>query len=139
MILLDTSVLWEALRPAPAEAVMAWLGAQDRLEVFTTAISQAELLHEIEVLPAGKHRGLLAAAVKRVFSDEFQGRILAFDDEAAGVYPGIVAGRAAMGRPIAQLDAMIAAIASSRGGAIATRNVRDFEGCGIEVVNPWMA
>jgi predicted nucleic acid-binding protein len=139
VILLDTSVLSEALSLAPSEAVMAWLGAQDRLAVFTTAITQAELLHGIEILPAGKRRNFLAAAVKRIFSDEFQGRILAFDGEAAGVYPGIVARRATMGRAISQLDAMIAAIAGSRGGAIATRNVRDFEHCGIEVVNPWIA
>jgi toxin FitB len=116
---------------------MAWLGAQERSEVFTTAITQAELLYGIETLPAGKRRSFLAAAVKRIFSDEFPGRILAFDAEAAEVYPGIVAGRQAMGRPISQLDAIIASIAGSRAGVIATRNVRDFEYCGIEVLNPW--
>jgi hypothetical protein len=138
VIILDTNVLSEALSPAPSGAVMTWLGAQDRMAVFITAITQAELLYGIEVLPAGKRRSFLSAAVKRIFSDEFPGRILAFDEEAANAYPGIVAGRQAMGRPISQLDAMIASIAGSRGGAIATRNVHDFEYCGIEVMNPWV-
>jgi toxin FitB len=137
VIILDTNVLSETLSPGPSVAVMAWLGAQERSEVFTTAITQAELLYGIETLPAGKRRSFLAPAVKRIFSDEFPGRILAFDAEAAEVYPGIVAGRQAMGRPISQLDAMIASIAGSRAGAIATRNVRNFEYCGIEVLNPW--
>ena len=137
MIILDTSVLSEALSPAPSDSVMHWLGAQDRLAVFLTAITQADLLYGIEISPAGKRRSLLSAAVKRIFSDEFSGRILPFDEMAADVYAGIVARRARMGRPISQFDAMIAAIAASRGGAVATRNVRDFEHCGIEVVNPW--
>ena len=117
---------------------MAWLGALDRMAVFTTAITQAELLYGLELLPPGKRRNFLSAAMKRIFSDEFPGRILAFDETAAVVYPGIVAGRAALGRPISQFDAMIASIVSSRGGAIATRNVRDFESCGVEVLNPWV-
>ena len=137
MIVLDTNVLSEVLSPTPSEAVMAWLGAQDRLAIFVTAITQAELLYGIEILSAGKRRILLSTAVKRIFTDEFAGRILAFDEQAADVYAGIVARRAAMGRPISQFDAMIAAIAGSSGGAIATRNVRDFEHCGIEVLNPW--
>ena len=137
MIILDTNVLSEALSPVPSGAVMNWLGAQDRLAVFLTAITQAELLYGIQMLPAGKRRGLLSTAVTRIFSDEFPGRILPFDEEAANVYVGIVAKRVRMGRPISQFDAMIAAIASSRGGAVATRNVRDFEHCGIEVLNPW--
>ena len=139
MIVLDTNVLSEALRPAPSGAVMHWLGAQDRFAVFLTAITQAELLYGIELLPTGKSRSLLSTAVKRIFSDEFSGRILPFDEGAAEEYAGIVARRAKMGRPISQFDAMIAAIASSRGGAVATRNVRDFEHCGIEVLNPWDA
>ncbi|HEY3456012.1 MAG TPA: type II toxin-antitoxin system VapC family toxin [Bryobacteraceae bacterium] len=137
MIILDTNVLSEALSPAPSDSVMNWLGAQDRLAVFVTAITQAELLYGIEILPAGKRRSLLSTAVKQIFSDEFPGRILPFDEEAADVYAGIVAKRVRMGRPISQFDAMIAAIASSRGGGVATRNVRDFEHCGIEVLNPW--
>jgi predicted nucleic acid-binding protein len=137
VIILDTNVLSEALSPTPSETVMAWLGAQDRLTIFITAITQAELLYGIEILPAGKRRNFLSTAVKRIFTDEFPGRILAFDEQAADAYATIVARRAAMGRPISQFDAMIAAIAGSRGGAIATRNVPDFEGCGIEVLNPW--
>ncbi len=137
MIILDTNVLSEALSPAPSDAVMDWLGAQDRLAVFITAITQAELLYGIEMLPAGKRRSLLSTAVQRIFLDEFPGRMLLFDEDAANVYAGIVAKRARMGRPISQFDAMIAAIAASRGGGVATRNVRDFEHCGIEVLNPW--
>jgi hypothetical protein len=137
VIILDTNVLSDVLSPAPSDVVMNWLGAQDQLAVFITAITQAELLYGIEILPAGKRRNLLSAAVKQIFSDEFPGRILPFDEVAADVYAGIVARRAKLGRPISQFDAMIAAVAASRGSAVATRHVRDFEHCGIEVLNPW--
>lgn len=137
MIVLDTNVLSEALRPAPAEAVLRWLARQDREAVFTTAITQAEILYGIELLPAGKRRKGLQAAVETMFSDEFGGRILPFDVDAALVYQKVVAGRASMGRPISQFDAVIASVCRSRKAALATRNVSDFEHCGVEIVDPW--
>jgi len=139
MIVLDTNVLSEALRPAPSSAVLRWLADQEPLTVFTTTITQAEVLYEIELLPAGKRRTTLSASVERIFAEVFEGRILPFDEDAARVFPKVVAGRAALGRPISQFDAMIAAIARSRRATLATRNTSDFEHCGLRLVNPWIA
>ena len=137
MILLDTNVLSEALRPIPAKSVLRWLGAQEPLAVGVTTITEAEVLYGIEALPAGKRRTQLAAAVEKIFAEQFQGRIFAFDEDAARIFPKIVVGRETLGLPISQFDAMIAAIARSRRAAIATRNTKDFEHCGVRIVNPW--
>lgn len=137
MIILDTNVLSEAFKPSPSKAVLRWLAAQEPLDVFITAITEAELLYGIEVLPGGKRRNVLHAAIEKVFAEEFLGRILPFDEDAAHAFSKIAAGREAVGRPISQSDAMIAAIARSRRMAVATRNTGDFEHCGLRVVNPW--
>jgi predicted nucleic acid-binding protein len=138
MIVLDTNTVSEALKPSPSEIVLDWLAAQDPREVFITAITQAELLYRVESLPAGKRRANLAAEVERIFVEDFPGRILPFNEDAARLYAQIVGHRAAVGRPISKLDAMIAAIARSQNAAVATRNTRDFEGCGVRVINPWV-
>jgi toxin FitB len=137
MIVLDTNVLSEALKPSPSAAVLGWLAAQDPLVVFTTTITQAEILYGIELLPASKRRAALLVATGRVFVEVFSGRILPFDEDAARLFAKIVAGRDAVGSPISQFDAMIASIARSRHAAVATRNTSDFEQCGIRIINPW--
>ena len=137
MIVLDTNVLSEALRPQPSSQVLRWLASQEPVAVYITTITLAEVLYGIEVLPAGKRRSRLAAAVDKVFAEQFAGRILPFDEEAARLFPPIVAGRDAAGRPISQFDAMIASIARSRRATVATRNTADFERCGVRIVNPW--
>jgi len=137
MIVLDTNVLSESLRPAPADDVLRWLAAQDAESIFTTTITQAELLYGVELLPAGKRRLRLSSAIEAMFVEEFPGRILPFDVEAARVFPKLTARREAIGRPISQFDAMIAAICVSHGAALATRNVRDFEQCGVPIIDPW--
>jgi hypothetical protein len=139
MIVLDTNALSEALKPAPSEVVLRWLASQEPLNVFITAITQAEILYGIEVLPAGKRKQSLSAAVGKLFDEHFRGRILAFDQESARLFAKIVAAREAAGRPISQFDAMIAAIARSRGAAVGTRDTGDFEHCGIRLINPWIA
>jgi len=139
MMILDTNVLSEAFRPSPSESVMRWIGAQEPLSVFTTTITQAEVLYGIEMLPAGKKRTRLLAAVEKVLAEEFHGRILPFDEDAARIFPKIVAGRDALGRPISQFDAIIAAIARSRRAVLVTRNTSDFDHCGIRIINPWTA
>jgi predicted nucleic acid-binding protein len=96
------------------------------------------VLYGIERLPAGKRRVNLSAEVEKIFVEDFPGRILPFDEESARMFAKILNHRAASGRPISQFDAMIAAIARSRGAAVATRNTGDFEGCGVRVINPWM-
>jgi predicted nucleic acid-binding protein len=137
MIVLDTNVLSEALKPSPSGIVLRWLAAQEPSAVFITTITQAEVLYGIEVLPAGKRRTRLAAVIEKLFSEEFEDRILSFDEDSARVFAKIVNGRETAGRPISQFDAMIAAIARSRGAAVATRNTNHFEHCGIRVINPW--
>jgi toxin FitB len=137
MVVLDTNVVSEALKPSPDEAVLRWLAEQNREVVFTTAITQAEILYGVELLPSGKRRSRLYAAVERLFVDEFPERVLPFDSHSALIYPKIVATRAELGRPISQFDALIAAVCQSRNAMIATRNTSDFEDCGLTIVNPW--
>jgi toxin FitB len=137
MIVLDTNVLSEALKPSPEETVLRWLAEQNPSAVFTTVITQAEILYGVEMLPSGKKRSRLHAAVERLFADEFPERILPFDSEAALVYPKIVAKRAHLGRPISQFDALIASVCQSRNATLATRNTGDFEDCGLTIINPW--
>ncbi len=139
MILLDTNALSEVLKPSPAAQVLDWLAAQPASQLFTTAITQAEILYGLELLPKGKRRGALPAAVRAIFEEDLSGRILPFDHAAAVVFARIAADRRSLGRPIAQLDAQIAAIARSRSAILATRNTADFEHCGITVVDPWKA
>lgn len=137
MIVLDTNVLSEIFTPAPSPRVLAWLRSQPPELVYLTAVTQAEVLFGIEVLPAGKRRAALAGAVAVAFDEHFRGRILPFDSDAAASFGRIVAQRRRAGRPISQADAMIAAIARSHGAALATRDTDDFAGCGVALVNPW--
>ncbi len=113
MIILDTNVLSEVLTPAPSPVVLRWLAAQEPSSVFTTTITQAELLYGVESLPPGKRRTRLLASIENILNEEFVDRILPFDEEAARRFAKIVAARDATGRPISQFDAMIAAISGS--------------------------
>jgi toxin FitB len=137
MIVLDTNVLSEVLRPEPEARVLAWLDEQPANSVFTTAITEGEILYGIRLLADGQRRRKLWDAATAIFDDDFVGRVLSFDGEAAGHYADIGASRRSAGRQISQFDATIAAITRSHGATLATRNAKDFEGCGIEVVNPW--
>lgn len=137
MIVLDTNVLSEMLKASPAAPVEAWLEAQSPADVFTTAITQAEILYGIGLLPTGRRRADLEAAIEPIFEVDFAGRVLAFDGEAASAYARIAASRQQSGRPISQFDAQIAAIAVSRGACVATRNVADFVDVGVAIINPW--
>lgn len=137
MIILDTNVISEMMRSAPALKVSAWLAVNAASSLFTTALTQAEILYGLALLPAGKRRAALHAAAVATFAQDLGGRILPFDAEAALIYPEIAAARRKSGQPISQIDAQIAAIARSRGAAIATRNGRDFAGCGVTIVDPW--
>jgi predicted nucleic acid-binding protein len=137
VILLDTNVLSELLRPVPEPGVLGWLARQPAMSIYTTTVTQAEILLGVAVMPAGKRRTQLAAAVASIFAEDFAERVLPFDGDAAIAFADIVAERRARGSPISQFDAMIAALARSRGARLATRNVRDFAHCGIDIVNPW--
>jgi predicted nucleic acid-binding protein len=137
MIVLDTNVLSEMLRPTPAPQVEAWLAAQDGKGVYFTAIGEAELRHGVAILPAGRRRIALAAAIDGMLDEDFRDRILPFDRDAARAYAVIAAARRAAGRPISQFDCQIAAIARAHGASVATRNTEDYEGCGVELIDPW--
>ena len=136
-ILLDTNVLSEALRAVPAPAVMKWLGAQSSRALFVSAVTQAEMLTGVRLMPAGKRRQVLEQKLSVLFGQRFADRLLAFDGPAAERYAEVAASRRRIGRPITQFDAQIAAIALAHGMQVATRNVRDFTDCGLDVIDPW--
>ena len=137
MIVLDTNVVSELLRPAPAQPVEVWLAAQDGATIYFTAVGEAELRHGVAILPAGRRRTALAKAIENMLEEDFRDRILPFDRAAARAYAAIAAVRRAAGRPISQFDCQIAAIARVHEAAVATRNTGDYEGCGIDVIDPW--
>jgi toxin FitB len=137
MLILDTNVISELLRPKPAKEVVGWLASQDSEGVFFTTVGEAELRHGVAILPAGRRRRSLSMAIDEILEEDFRGRILPFDRAAAFAYAEIAAERRASGRPISQFDCQIAAIGRAYNAAVATRNTRDYEGCGIEVVDPW--
>lgn len=137
MIVLDTNVVSEAIRTQPDGTVAGWLASRPSSSLFITTITQAELLYGLQLLPDGKRRDGLADAIHTILRDGFRGRVLPFDGPAAEAYATIAAGRRTHGTPISAFDAQIAAIARSRGAGVATRNVAAFDGCGIDVVDPW--
>jgi predicted nucleic acid-binding protein len=138
VIILDTNVLSEMMRPSPSPQVLRWASARPARQLFTTTLTQAEILCGVELLPKSKRRTGLESAVQAMFQEDFAGRILAFDSDAAIMFAKIAAARRALGRPIAQFDAQVAAIARSHGAAVATRDTSDFADCSIPVVNPWI-
>ena len=137
MTILDTNIVSELMRPAPSRQVESWLAAQYGATMRFTAIGEAELRYGIAILPAGRRRTALAAAIQAILDEDFRDRILPFDRAAAQAYAAIAADRRAVGRPISQFDCQIAAIARVHNAAVATGNAADYEGCGIEVIDPW--
>jgi toxin FitB len=137
MIVLDANVISEVLRPVPVPSVLDWLANQPRASLFTTTLTRGEILYGIRLLSDGKRRRGLWDAARKIFDDDFADQVLSFDSDAADMYAEIAASRRAAGKPISQFDAMIVAMARSRGASLATRNVKDFEDCGVDVINPW--
>ena len=136
--LLDTNVLSELMRPAPAESVLAWFARQAGSAMHTSSIVQAEILTGIALLPAGQRRDALARAAQAMFADDLAGRVLPFNGACAEHYALIVAGRTAQGRPISTEDAQIAATALASGMSLVTRNTRDFARIdGLIQLDPW--
>lgn len=140
MILLDTNVLSELMRPAPDTKVVRWLDAWLEGEVWISAVTVAEIQLGISLLPGGKRKDLLLEIAKQMFQEDFSGRCLPFDCEAAGEYAQIAAARNKQGHPISVEDAQIAAIARTAGLSLATRNTKDFSGIsGLKLIDPWAA
>lgn len=136
MIILDTKVISELMRAEPHPDVVAWLDEIPRGEIWTTTITVGEIAAGIALLPTGARRKRLADTFELAL-EGFEERIVSFTTAAAFGYGAIVAARTAAGTPISVADAQIAAIAAVSDGTLATRNLADFVGTGIDLVNPW--
>ena len=137
MIVLDTNVISELARKVPDPGVLSWLDSLEISDVATTAITAAELRYGVARLPEGQRKRDLTGEIRGILTEDFNGRVLPFDERASVRYADIVADRERMGRPIGVADAQIAAICRDLGAILATRNTADFEETGVEVVNPW--
>jgi len=137
MIVLDTNVVSELMTSAPAEPVARWAALHNPVTLYTTCVTQAEILFGVRLMPKGRRRDQIEAAAAELFDKAFAGRVLAFGHAAARSYARIAAERRRRGTPISSFDAQIAGIARAAAASLATRNVDDFVGCGIEVVDPW--
>ena len=137
MLVLDTNVASELMRPVPAPTVAAWIAERHAEDLFLTAVSEAELLYGVAIMPTGRRREMLEASMTRWLEVGFTERILPFDSAAARAYADIASRRRRAGRPIGEADCQIAAISLSRSAVLVTRNVRDFNGTGIDVIDPW--
>lgn len=137
MIVLDTNVISEVMRPVPDARVMAWLRKQPLQTLATTAVTVAEIRYGLGHLPEGQRRRTLELQFQAFLDRGFDKRIMAFDVAAAEVYSLIVVEREKSGRPVGAFDAMIAAIARVNHACVATRDMAGFAGCGITVINPW--
>lgn len=136
MIILDTNVVSELMRPAPAPVVLTWLRRQAASDLYTTAITAAEVRYGIARLPDGHRKDDLARAANDVFA-AFPDQVLPFDGAAASAYADLVAQRERMGKPIDGFDGQIAAICHSHRASLATRNVKDFHHTGVVTTDPW--
>jgi hypothetical protein len=137
MFLLDTNILSAAMGSRPAPEVATWMARQPLDLLFTAAVCQAEILSGIAVLPKGRRRDGLEIAALAIFREDFAGRVLPFDTEAAVVYADIFAARRSAGRPAATADLMIASIARVRSASVVTRDTAGFAGCGLTLIDPW--
>ena len=139
MIVLDTNVISELMEPDPDPAVVGWVDARPADEFCVTATTVAEILYGVGLLPEGRRRARLARRFGDVLDIELRGRVLPFDADAAADYADVVLMRRRAGRPISMADAQIAATARIGAATLATRNVRDFEGLSLSVIDPWTA
>jgi predicted nucleic acid-binding protein len=137
--LIDTNVLSALMRENPAPQVLAWFASQNANLMQTSAITHAEILAGIALLPAGKRREAIAHAASQIFEEDFAGRCIDFGGQAVRHYALVRAQRQLAGRPIDTADAQIAAIALATHLTLITRNTKDFEGIdNLQVVNPWL-
>lgn len=137
MVLLDTNVLSELMRPEPHAAVLAWSDQLDPDGVGITAINEGEILHGLARLPEGRRRQTLEERWEQLVPALFAGRVFSFDRSGAQWYAQLLQRRTIIGRPMATADAVIAATALAIGATLATRNTADFEGVGLPLINPW--
>lgn len=139
MIVLDTNVLSEFIRPSPDTNVLSWLDSRLSSDVTTTAITAGELLYGVNRLPSGRRKTALAEAVRRLLTEDLHGRVAPFDAAASEHCANIRDDRERLGRPIGIADAQIAAICRARKATLATRNTTDFVDTGVDLVDPWQS
>lgn len=138
MILLDTNLISEMMKVSPSPKVIHWLNQQNTTQLYVSAVTIAEISYGLHVLPNGKRRILLEQAFDSAISEAFKQRILPFDERSAHIYGNIMGERKKFGRPMSICDGQIAAIALVHEMAIATRNIKDFQDCDIELINPFV-
>lgn len=138
-MLLDTNVVSELMRPAPEAAVLSWINRQAADTLWLNSVVVSELLYGIARLPDGKRRAQLAQTVQAMLGEDFSGRVLPFDLDAAVVYADLVAIRERQGLAIDIADAQIAAMCLAHGATLVTRNTKHFDGLGLTLINPWVA
>ena len=136
MIILDTNVVSELLLVLPNPRVLQWIEKQSAPALHITAITEAELRLGAAILPFGKRKTHLTKLIEDTLREDFPERILSFDSAAAVLYADICARRRALGRPISQFDAQIAAICKARDATLVTRHVTDFADMGLKLINP---
>lgn len=137
MIILDTNVVSEPMKPNGNPAVRDWLDRQVAETLYLTATSLSELLVGIEILPHGKRKEGLAAALSELLVSLFGPRILPFDRQAAIAYAPLIGRARAAGYPVSAADGQIGAIADAHGFVVATRDTAPFNAIGVSVINPW--
>ncbi len=137
MIILDTNVVSELMRPTPERTVLRWFSGQSAEDLHVTAVTVAEILYGIELISSSRRRDVVRAGAEKMFGDVFADRILTFEDRAARAFSQIASSRRRQGKPMSEIDAQIAAIVRVHGATLATLNPYVFEGCGVRLVNPW--
>lgn len=139
MIILDTNVLSELMKAKPDTNVSTWVATKPAVSLFTTTITEAEILYGLALLPEGQRRTGLKEAARALFAEDFGSRVIPFDSAAAAAFAALASHWREIGRPISMADGQIAAVTRSRGASLATRDTGGFKDCGIDVVNPWNA
>jgi len=137
MIILDTNVVTELMRPAPEPRVLHWFASQAAEDLHVTAVTMAEILYGIELISVSRRREALRAGAEKMFGAAFADHILTYEDRAARAFSQIASSRRRQGKPMSGFEVQIAAIARVHGATLATRNPYVFEGCGVRLVNPW--
>jgi hypothetical protein len=137
MIILDTNVVSELMRPTPERMVLHWFSSQAAEDLHVTTVTMAEILYGIELISSARRRDVVRAGVEKMFGEVLADHILTFEDRAALAFAQIASARRRQSKQISGVDAQIAAIARVHGATLATRNTYIFEGCGVRLVNPW--
>jgi predicted nucleic acid-binding protein len=137
VIVLDTNVISELMRPQPHPQVLAWVDGLDPVRVAITAMNEAEILHGIARLPDGRRKQGLQQSWDELVAEIFAGRVWPFSSEAAHWYADLLSARERLARPMATADAVIAATVLAHGAQLATRDLAHFADLGLDLINPW--